>query len=284
MNDSKLTIHPLGSGGWIPANGLETMCFAFFRNDEIFILDAGTGISRLLELRKTLFSDQWPKIKKAHIFLTHYHFDHIGGLFWVRAILNNIPITIYAPGEVSYGKPAIDLLNGLFRKPYSPYPFAELIPNVDVIDLDPPGVTINSGSEMIDVGVKLNPRHTDPTVALKFNDWFAFVTDTPPENETIDFVRGVKVLLHESYFDSSDRYNDENDDLDRHTGGPHTGNFGAGLIAKRAGIDHLYLIHHNPEIPITDVDAGAERVTSELGIECHVSRDLEEIKIELEND
>ncbi len=277
---SKITIYPLGSMGWIPGLGMETICYCFFHGDEIFILDAGTGISRLLELRESLFSRQMSTLKRARIFLSHYHFDHCVGLFWLRALLPGIPVTIYAPGQPVYGKPALDILGDLFKRPYSPKDFDELIPSVSVINVDTSGFTVETGEGSINVKVKLNPKHSDPTVSFRFNDWFAYVTDTPPEEETIRFVRGVNVLLHEAYFDSSDLFTDADDDLEIHVGGPHTGSFGAGLVALRAGVERLYLIHHNPESTLEKIENSARLVTAELGIDCRSSKDLEEIEID----
>jgi len=277
MSGTIPTIYPLGTEGWIPANGMETLSLCFFYDDELFIIDAGTGVSRLMELKNTIFSDRWPGIKRLNVFLSHYHFDHIIGLFWTRGFLRGTPTRVYAPGKEVYGNPAEELLAGIFRKPYSPYPLHELIGDLEVIDLEPPQVTVSTSSSKINVGVKVNRRHSDPSVALRFNDWFAFVTDTPPEEATIEFIRGVKVVLHEAYFDSGDFFEDEDDELLRHTGGPHTGSHGAGIIAHRAGVKRGYLIHHNPEGNMLEVENYSRKVSDALGLDCRPARDLEEI-------
>ncbi len=278
-----LILYTLGSSGWIPSNGQQTVCFAFVRADEVFIIDAGTGISRFLELKDNLFKQWWGAIRGVHIFLTHYHFDHVTGLFWVPAIFKDLPVTVYAPGRAAYGRTAQETLNTLFRKPYSPHSFMELVPSMRVVDLDPPGLKIDSGGEPLDIGLKMNLGHSDPTISLRFGDSFAFVTDTPPEVQTIDFARGARVLLHESWFDSSGSFVDESDDLVRHAEGPHTGSFGAGLIAKRAGVSRLYLVHHNPERSIEEAASDAAKVSERLGIDCRAALDLMEIRIDPRN-
>jgi len=275
----ELTLYPLGTAGWIPSHGQETICFCFFRGSEIFVIDAGTGIARLMGLRDTLFKRQWPQLKVAHIFISHYHYDHAIGLFWVRAIFRGMKVNVYAPGVPSYGKPALELLSEMFRKPFSPRPFEELIEGVEVRDLAHPGLIFGSGMDNFAVSIKLNPDHSDPTVSFRFGKWFAFVSDTPPENETVDFIRGVKVLLHEAYYNSSGAYEGEDDPLEKHRSGGHTGTFGAGLIAKRAGVERLYLVHHNPEIQMREIEGAAVNVARTLGIECRVAFDLDEIRI-----
>ena len=87
------------------------------------------------------------------------------------------------------------------------------------------------------------------------------------------------MLLHESWYDSSREFKTEDDPLEDHADGPHTGSFGAGLIAKRAGVDRLYLIHHNPERSFRDIEADARKVSETLGIDCRLAKDLEAIRI-----
>lgn len=263
--------------GWIPSAGYQTTCFAFFWEDELIVLDAGTGFGRLLDLRSTLFRDNWRRLARARIFLSHYHLDHISGLFWLRGVFHDLPLTVFAPGSDFYGCHAHELLDRVFCKPFSPRKLREFGPGVAIEDLGPGGLTLQSGSVPLRVGVRLNPNHADPSVSLRFGDLFAFVTDTPPEDEVVDFVRGVRVLLHESWDDSSDVFESEDDPLARHTIGPHAGSFGAGLVAKRAGIDRLYLIHHNPERTIEDAESDAVKVTRELGIDCKAAKDLDPI-------
>jgi ribonuclease BN (tRNA processing enzyme) len=266
--------------GWIPSHGMETVSYCFFYGDEVFILDAGSGIRRLLELKNSLFIEQWPKLKHARIFLTHFHFDHCIGLFWLKAIFPGVPVTVYGPGKSLYGKSVGEILAGLFQKPYSPNPLESLVPGIEFVDADPNGFVIENDAGKIEVGINLNPEHSDLSISYRFNDWFAFVTDTPPKQEIIEFVRGVKVLLHEAYFDSTDRFKDENDDLGTHIGGPHTGSFGAGLVAKRAGVHRLVLFHHNPENTIVGIEKYTREVGERLGLECSASMDLKEIIID----
>jgi ribonuclease BN (tRNA processing enzyme) len=91
----------------------------------------------------------------------------------------------------------------------------------------------------------------------------------------------VKVLLHESWFDSSGAFESIDDPLDVHQEGPHTGSFGAGLIAVRAGVNRLYLMHHNPERTMVEAEDDARKVSEKFGIDCRAAKDMEEIPIEI---
>ncbi len=275
---SKLTIYPLGSGGWIPANNLETACFAFLYGTELIVLDCGTGIARLMELKFSLFKSAWSDLTHVRIYLTHYHIDHITGLFWLRGIFGDLPVTIYAPGEPIYDRGADDILNDFVRKPYFPYEFIKTSTNIQVEDLPQPDLFL-PGPPKIEITIKINEKHSDPSVALRFGDLFAYVTDTPPEDSTVEFVSGVQVLLHESYLDTSQAFKDKNDSLEKHTDTRHTGSFGAGLIALRAGVERLYLVHHNPERSMQEAESDAKKISEALGVSCEAAKDLAGIRV-----
>jgi ribonuclease BN (tRNA processing enzyme) len=279
MTPISIILYPLGSMGWIPGCGFETSCFAFFRGTELIVLDAGTGLGRLLELQKGMFRQNWQGLTHVRIFLTHYHLDHIGGLFWIKGIFGNIPVTVYGPGADYYGRSTKEILDGVFCKPYAPHLITEAGLNLEIRDLDPNGMILPGGSEPLRISVRPNPGHSDLSVSYRFGDLFAFVTDTPPEDELIGFVRGVRVLLMESWLDSSSQFESEDDPLDRHAVLSHTGSFGAGLIAKRAGVNRLYFVHHNPERKIEEIDSDAVKVSAELGIDCRASKDMEGIEV-----
>jgi ribonuclease BN (tRNA processing enzyme) len=279
INNSSLTLIPLGSMGWIPSAGMETTTFAFFWGNELIVIDAGTGLSRLLELRETLYKSEWAGLTQVRIFLTHYHLDHCTGLFWIKGIFGRIPVQIYAPGEEIYGRTAQEILDGLFQKPYSPARLKSFGPKIEVEGISLSGLMIENGPVPLLISARVNLNHSDPSVALRFGDYFAFVTDTPPEDEVAGFARGVDVLIHESWYDSSWTFGSMDDSLELHRDGPHTGSFGAGLVAIKAGIKRLYLMHHNPERKISDFESDAKKVSEKLGIECRASKDLEEILI-----
>lgn len=275
---SPLTIYPLGSTGWFPSNGMETACFAFRWEDELIIIDAGTGIRRILELKHSIFKPFWNEIKTVRILLTHYHLDHIMGLFWMRGLFGEKSLRIYGPGESVYGIPASDILSDIFKAPASPHPFFELHPDVDASDFPDDGFDIGD-VEKLHVTMKVNHRHTHKSIAFRFGNYFAFVTDTPPEIETVDFIKGVDVLLHECWDASSCRLESRDDELEKHAIGPHTSTAAAGLIASRAGVKRLYMIHHNPERMLREIESDAENVGKMLKLECVAVSDLKEIRI-----
>ena len=74
--------------------GTNTLCVAVKAGDEEIIFDAGTGICRLSELQN--YSN-----KHKHLYLTHYHMDHIDGLLFYSGLFDpKMNIDVYGRGDV----------------------------------------------------------------------------------------------------------------------------------------------------------------------------------------
>jgi ribonuclease BN (tRNA processing enzyme) len=254
---------------------METTCYIFPWGNTLYIIDAGTGFRRIADLKGSLLKRDWDSYDQVTVLLTHYHLDHIMGLFWMRRIAGDKPVRIYGPGVEVYDKSAESIIGEIFRSPQSPHPFTGLHPDVQVYDFPMSGHVFDG----LAISSKINRRHSDPSIAYRFNDLFAFVTDTPPEQETIDFVSGVHTMLHESWESSLDKFESPDDPIEKHINFAHTTEIGAGLIARGAGVENLYLIHHNPARSMADIDLDAANVSDLLGLSCHPARDLHEIRI-----
>ncbi|MCZ7663728.1 MAG: MBL fold metallo-hydrolase [Thermoleophilia bacterium] len=85
----------LGSAGWIPQQERMTTSLALRVGDVLVVLDAGTGVARLLEpgLRRLLP----PPGSAVHVFLSHYHLDHTAGLTYLPVLWPGNPTTVYGP-------------------------------------------------------------------------------------------------------------------------------------------------------------------------------------------
>ena len=73
---TSLSITPLGTNGFIPTHGRQTQCYLVRRNGAAFLLDAGTGLGRLLEAP---LASALRGCERLEIVLTHYHLDHPSG-------------------------------------------------------------------------------------------------------------------------------------------------------------------------------------------------------------
>jgi ribonuclease BN (tRNA processing enzyme) len=226
----------LGTQGWIPTEGRETTCFAVEDDHRLLVFDAGTGLSRLV-------APPWRSLvercEEVHLFLTHYHLDHVCGLAYLPAVFPERRVTVYAPHESVTGVDPHDALSGLIRPPYNPRTWREL-PGVEVRALRE-GVSRVAGHRIV---VRAQ-AHSDVSVAYRLDDALVVATDKTPDSATADFAAGADVLLHEAWY---------HDDL---SGGgvpaaqraglaAHSEALAVARLAAAAGVRHLILVHLNP--------------------------------------
>ncbi len=105
--------------------GGHTSCMAIHYDNELVIVDAGFGIANLAaELARTS-----PVSKGGltyHIFLTHFHWDHIQGLsYFIPIYFKGNNIVIHSPFET---KVVEEILNLLFDGSYSPFNGLDSLP------------------------------------------------------------------------------------------------------------------------------------------------------------
>ena len=68
----------LGAGGWIPT-GTHATCSALLREgDAAVLIDAGSGIERLVADPSLLDG-----VERLELVLTHFHLDHVVGLAYL---------------------------------------------------------------------------------------------------------------------------------------------------------------------------------------------------------
>lgn len=136
MHEKKLKITFWGVRGSRPVPGKETYvyggntpCVTVEAGETLIILDAGTGICNLgnylVETGKKL---------KAHIFITHTHWDHIHGFpFFTPAYLPTNELYLYGPNNLDCS--FADLMRGQMIFPHFPVRFEELKANIHLNDI-----------------------------------------------------------------------------------------------------------------------------------------------------
>ena len=86
----------LGTLGWMPRGARETTCFAVREGSSLLLFDAGTGLRRLLDPEHAGLLEGAGEV---HLFLSHYHLDHVCGLAYLSGVLPGRDIVIHPPGE-----------------------------------------------------------------------------------------------------------------------------------------------------------------------------------------
>ena len=221
----------LGSGGWIPTSRRET-CSAYLRlGNRLVLIDAGTAIRHLVE-RPELLAD----VETVDIVLTHFHLDHVIGLTYLPALSLSHPPTIWGPGRLHGGSPTAEILERLLAPPFFGVGVRDLASSIREV----PGGEFDVGP--FTLGVRIQPRHSEPTLALRLGDYLTYCTDTAPDPENAAFAAGCQALLHEAWYaePSSDDHN-------------HSAAGDAGRLAREADAQRLILIHVNPLLRSDDM-------------------------------
>jgi ribonuclease BN (tRNA processing enzyme) len=215
----------LGGGGWFPAHGRQTACALLRDGDSAVMIDAGTGIGRLVER-----PDLLEGVVRLDIILTHFHLDHVAGLAYLPGIGACEQTTLWGPGEVLYDTPTKLVLSQLSHEPFHPVPLEAQ--DIEVRDLPKHELELPETR----VQLRRQDRHSAPTLGLRFDDRLTWITDTAYDEASAAFAAGSQMLAHEAWFTESDP---RNPDI-------HSSASQAARIGADAGIDRLLLIHLPP--------------------------------------
>lgn len=215
----------LGGGGWFPSHGRHTACALLRDGDHALMIDAGTGVGRLVER-----PDLLEGLTQLDIVLTHFHLDHIAGLAYLPAVGACENTTIWGPGRLLYGTSSGSLLDQLSHEPFHPVPLEDQ----DIVVRDLLGEEVELGG--LRIGLRRQDRHSAPTLALRFEDTLAWITDTAYEKESAQFAAGCNLLAHEAWYTDEAPRNDQ----------IHSSAGQAAAVAEQAGAEQLLLIHLPP--------------------------------------
>lgn len=157
--------------------------------DDIIILDAGSG---LRNLSKKLINKNNLKI---HIFLTHFHWDHICGIPFFKAIYNSTNnVTFYSPDE--------NLKYNLERQQHHshfPLPFEKLPAKKHFVILDKENPFHLNGFDITNILLN-HPGGAYGYIFIKDNKKISYVTDTEFTPDNIK----EKNIFYKACFENSD--------------------------------------------------------------------------------
>jgi ribonuclease BN (tRNA processing enzyme) len=215
----------LGSGGHVPTGRRETGCALILAGDRALVVDAGTGLRRLVTDPGLLDG-----VRAVDLVLTHFHLDHVVGLAYLSAI--DRPVTVHGPGAALYGTPTATVLDRLLAPP--------LMVGLDrfvagVRELGPGEAELGPFA----LRLREQPRHAHPVLALRLGDELAYCTDTALDPGNVALAAGVRVLCHDAWSRSAELRNPE----------VHASARQAAEVARDAGARELVLIHPDPTLP-----------------------------------
>jgi ribonuclease BN (tRNA processing enzyme) len=215
----------LGSGGWIPTESRATCCALLRAGDHALVLDAGTGLGRLVEAPELLEG-----VRKMDVLLTHFHLDHVVGLAYLPALALPSPPRLHGPGAWLYDSSTQAILRRLVGHPFFAVEIDDFVAGVE--EIDERGVSLGP----FEVSVRAQERHNDPTVAFRVGDELTYCTDTSYDPGNRDFARGSALLAHEAWY-TEDAPREE---------ATHSSAREAAELAAAAEVERLVLIHVRP--------------------------------------
>lgn len=251
--------------------GRQTSCISVETKDNLFILDAGTGIIPLgkeIITKKTYYKDIW-------IFITHFHLDHIIGLGNFPPI-QNPNFSIHIAGANDPERSLKQMAQSAF---YSSYSLAKQPPKakIDLYEL------LEDNYELMP-GIKLTTMYANhPTSTLIYSfEMFGKKIVYAPDSEIWGeatafqdyderlgiFSKDADIFIHDV------NYNDK--DYETHN---HEGHSGLSVVldfAAKANVKDFVMFHLNPSYSDEDLDkmcADAQNTIKTKGytFKCHMA-------------
>jgi ribonuclease BN (tRNA processing enzyme) len=216
-----MIVQLLGSGGFMPTGERETCCALLRDGPEALVIDAGTGIRRLMTEPSLLDG-----VERVHVVLTHFHLDHVLGLFYLAEL--DRPVELWGAGERLEGIATDELVRRLLASPFAP---------PSIRDAVPPARELTAEAQVgaFEIASRIQRIHSNPTLAVRIGG-LVWCTDTGYDPDNVDFARDASVLCHDAFRAGE-------------TGaeGGHTRAANAGRLAEGAGVGRLVLIHLSPD-------------------------------------
>lgn len=227
--------------------GGHTLCASVITSQgEWIIIDSGTGI---IKLGDSLLRRKKDKPLKLHLFLTHFHLDHIIGLpFFAPLYSPRTTLNFYSAYDPEQTERH---LNGLMAGKYFPVKMKDT-PSRKIYKKIP-----EKGLSLGDVRISTCPlHHPQGSVAYKIEEndkRIVFATDTEHGENRLDkklvsFARGVDILIYDAMFTPKEYESGKR-------GWGHSTWLEGTRVALKARVRRLYLSHFNLRHSDDKVDA-----------------------------
>jgi ribonuclease Z len=247
----------LGTGDPLNAERAQTSLAVRLPGEETALFDASSGTILLGRLREAGIRIE----EVRHLFVSHRHFDHAGGLAPLLISMASLPeasLTIYAlPGTLNALRELLALtIPGVEDWLGSRLGWRELAPEKPIL---------LGNTEIMPFPVDHSVECVGYRVAQNGSVLF-FSADTRPCRAVVEHSRGADLLIHEAYGTKEEAEW-------AHTVG-HSSASDAGEVARAAGVDRLVLTHFR-ESQYTDPGELVAEATSAFGGPVEAARDLD---------
>jgi phosphoribosyl 1,2-cyclic phosphodiesterase len=234
---------PVDGDAYVRHGGATTSFSVEVDESVILVIDAGTGIRSLTPV--------WAERDGAvHLFLTHYHHDHLNGLpFFAPMLPERSRLVVYGH-TADDGTSVGDAVRGFMRSPWFPVSFRDIAAAVEFVELD--------GNEVSVGGIRVTwERLTHPQGCTGYRlesgrASLVVATDHergqgPGDDALRRLAAGADVLIHDGQYLPHEYPN--------HVGWGHSTWEGAAAAARETGAERLVLVSHDPGRSDDAIDA-----------------------------
>jgi phosphoribosyl 1,2-cyclic phosphodiesterase len=231
--------------------GGNTSCVELRFGDRIYIFDCGTGFRVLGHQLEAEFGD---RAISAHVFVSHFHWDHIQGIPFFRPLYNSK--SQFSFHSSSRTRSLKQVMAEQMASPYFPVGLSEMAAKQNYYEIE-------SGLLEVDDGVQMRTAWLNhPQGCLGFrletkDGIFVYATDNEPGDPDFDkavrkLAEGADVLIYDSQY-LPDEYKA------RRQGWGHSHWREAVKVVMESGAKELVLFHHDPD----HTDAVIDKVVTE---------------------
>lgn len=257
---------PLGTNGYFPSFNRQSACYLVLGLKELLILDAGSGMFRFAEASVKKILNNY---KEIHIFLSHYHLDHTFGFYAAYQFFKDKKVKVF-------GRQERQIFWEFVKLKHFPVEYARVHANFSWRTLKE-GWN-NAGDYIVSSREQYHRGEGSLAYRFQFDNGrsLAYLTDTEPNLESVNFVKEVDLLLHEHDSENENSKYREGVEIEKLFNGAHTTTAGAAMIAKSGNVSKLGLIHHNAFMSNKELNQD-EKQAKKLFRNSFLARDMEEI-------
>jgi phosphoribosyl 1,2-cyclic phosphodiesterase len=204
------------------------------RSGSLAIIDGGTGIR---SLGQSLSREFQGRKLSLHVFLSHYHWDHIQGIpFFVPLYGPGHHLSFYAAAELGSVR---EHLAGQMSKPYFPVSLEVAAPR-NFVDFDSPvklgDITVSPFPMNHPQGAYGYRIEADGRAVVYASD----LEHGHPELDRVlrEHAEGADLLIYDSQYTP--------EEYPKHKGWGHSTWYEGACVAREAGVRQLMLFHHDP--------------------------------------
>ncbi len=171
----------------MPRKNHETACYMLIENKSICLLDCGSGVTNIEKWSKIL-----ERFDRLLIVFSHYHLDHIIGLFYLKHWIKDKELCFIGPMHEKYKGGVKEQICLLFKNGFIGGNVENIASNVEFLDYkDRDALLVGDFYFKFQI-----QNHSNPSYRITVNEQLVYATDT---NMVADIDGNEKMLLHECW-------------------------------------------------------------------------------------